>query len=243
MSNVRPMTPKRFVSAKLSGKVSAEGFLDAHWEFLKGQEYLNPILEAYEKKEVLPTPTVQMCQQAVLSHILELEASKGAAKIKATKEASTKVVRRKKESGEVEESEVPNARYQVVLFCKFYDREGKCEIKRGTVTKTENVEVEKNGTTYTQEIQKEEPAIFDADTYQAASRIADRKLSERGDSVYATIANTHGKPITTIIQRDDAIARMMARPKGPSTRNTASSSSTLGFGIKAKNDRSHFSRG
>lgn len=240
--NVRAMTPKRFVSYKLSGKVSAEGFLTAHWEFLKGQSYLSPILEAYESKELLPTPTVQLCQSAVLSHILELEVQKGATKIQANKEGSTKVVRRKNE-GEVEESEAVNARYQVTLFCKFYDREGVCTIKIGEVERKKEVEQEKDGVAITKVVIEKEPAIFNCNSYNEASRIADRKLCDRGDAVYATIVNTHDRPITTTIQRDDAIARVYKNPKGPSVKNTASGGSKLGFGIKAKNDHSHFSRG
>jgi hypothetical protein len=240
--NVRAMTPKRFVSYKLSGKVSAEGFLSAHWDFLKGQEYLTPILEAYENKELLPTPTVQLCQSAVLSHILELETNKGVSKIQANKEGSTKVVRRKNE-GEVEESEAVNARYQVTLFCKFYDREGVCTIKVGEVERKKEVEREKDGVTITKTVTEKEPAIFNCNSYNDASRLADRKLCDRGDSVYATIVNTHDRPITTTIQRDDAIARVYKNPRGPAVTRTGAASSSLKFGIKAKNDRSHFSRG
>jgi len=236
------MTPKRFVATKLSGKVSAEGFLSAHWSFLKGQEYLTPILEAYENKELLPTPTVQACQSAVLSHILELDSQKAEAKLQAKKERSTKVVRRKN-GEEVEESEAVSARYQVTLMCKFYSREGTCEVKVGTVERTREVEQEVNGKTVTRKVVESEPAIFDANTFQEAQRLAERKLTERGDSVYATIVNTHDRPITTTIYRDDAIARVMAKPKGPSVKNTFSGGGGLKFGIKAKNDRSHFSRG
>lgn len=220
--NVRVMTPKRFVTAKLSGRVSAEGFLSAHWDFLLGQEYLTPILEAYESKEVLPTPTLQMCQQAVLSHILEVSVNKGVAKA-TTKKTGTTVIRRKKDGAEVDESEVPKGRYEVTVMCKFYSRSGSCTVDVGK--------------------EKDKPAVFHADSYNDALRIADRKLCDRGDSVYAVIINTHGKPIATNIQRDDAIARTFAPKAGPSTVRTGVSTSNLGFGIKAKNDRSHFSKG
>lgn len=234
------MTPKRFVASKLSGKISAEGFLAAHWEFLQGQSYLAPILEAYENKEVLPTPTVQMCQAAVLSHILELEARKGTPKVKTENGNATKIIRRKKSEGnEVDESEVPKGRYQVTLMCKFYSRDGSCKVDIGLVEKTRTIE-DSNGV---RTVTETEPAIFHADTFQAASRMADRKLVDRGDSVYAIIVNTHDRPIATHIQRDDAIARLMSPAKGPSVVRTGASTSTLGFGIKAKNDRSHFSRG
>lgn len=55
---IRVMTAKRFVSSKFSGKVSAEGFLRAHWDFLIGQEYLTPILEVYD---FLPRKPPALC--------------------------------------------------------------------------------------------------------------------------------------------------------------------------------------
>jgi hypothetical protein len=92
-------------------------------------------------------------------------------------------------------------------------------------------------------IREEEPAVFKANSFNDAQRLADRRLADRADSVYATINNNVGIPITTIIQRDDAIARVFKSPKGPATRNTSSGGSNLGFGIKAKNDTCYFSRG
>lgn len=235
------MTPKRFVSAKYSGKVSAEGFLAAHWEFLQGQGYLSPILEAYEKKELLPTPTVQLCQQAVLDHIL---ATQSQPKAKVVKEGSgTKVIRRKKGSSEVEEEDLHKDKYTVTLMCKVYDRAGNCTIQVGTVERRTEVEVTVNNVTTTKVVTEIEPAVWEVDTFNAANRLADRRLVDRGDSVYATITNNIGKPITTNIQRDDAIARVLKAPKGPATRNTHSGGSKLGFTPRAKNDTCHFSRG
>jgi hypothetical protein len=236
------MSPKRFVSAKFSGKVSAEGFLSAHWEFLKGQDYLTHILEAYEKKELLPTPTLIACQQAVIDHLGQVSENKGKEEAKRTT-SGTKVVRRKKNTQEVDASEVPDSNYLITLMCKVYDRAGACTIQVGTVEHLNTVEEEKNGLVVTKTVKTSEPAIFEADTFNVAARIADRHLFNRGDSVYAIIENTQGKPIQTIVNRDDAIARTLVKPKGPSVRNTSSGGSNLGFGIKAKNDRSHFSRG
>jgi hypothetical protein len=236
------MSPKRFVSAKFSGKVSAEGFLSAHWEFLKGQEYLNPILESYEKKELLPTPTIQLCQQAVLDHIL---ATQGQPKVKVVKQEGMKVIRRKKnDSNEVDDTELHSDKYTVTLMCKVYDRAGTCTIQVGTVERKREVEVTLNGVTVTRTVTEVEPAVWEVSSFNAAMRMADRRLTDRGDSVFATINNNVGKPITTVVQRDDAIARMLKAPKGPATRNTHSGGgSQLGFGIRAKNDTCHFSRG
>lgn len=237
------ITPKRFVSAKFSGKVSAEGFLAAHWEFLKGQEYLSPILEAYEKKELLPTPAVQLCQQAVLDHIL---ATQSQPKAKVVKEggSGTKIIRRKKDNSESDGEEGHSDKYTVTMMVKVYDRAGNCTIQVGTVEHKREVEVTVNGHTTTKVVTEIEPAVWEVSTFNAANRLADRRLVDRGDSVYCTINNNIGKPITTIINRDDAIARVLKAPKGPATRNTHSGGgSKLGFTPRAKNDTCHFSRG
>lgn len=209
------MTPKRFVNYKLSGKTTAEGFLSAHWEFLQGQSYLSDILGAYERRELLPTPTVQMCQAAVLSHIVEAAVSK-APSPKGESVGSTKVIRRTK-GGEAAQPEAVAARYEITMYYKKYNRDRTCSIVQGDT--------------------------FPANSGQEAMRIADRKLADQGDAVYATITNTFDRPITINVNRDDAIARLYGQRKGPSTRNTYSGGGSIGFGMKAKNDRSYFSRG
>lgn len=237
------MTPKRFVSAKHSGKVSAEGFLAAHWEFLKGQEYLGEYIGMYERKELLPTPMIDLCKKAVLDHILETQSQP---KEKTVKEggSGTKIIRRKKDNSESDGEEGHTDKYTVTMMVKVYDRAGNCTIQVGTVERKREVEVTVNGHTTTKVVTEIEPAVWEVSTFNAASRMADRRLVDRGDAVYATINNNIGKPITTIIQRDDAIARVLKAPKGPATRNTHSGGgSNLGFGIRAKNDTCHFSRG
>jgi hypothetical protein len=241
------MSTKRLISAKLSAKVTAEGFLSAYMDFLKGETYLCPILDAYQRKELLPSVTFKLCQEAALQHWFQQEKSKADQRMEAHKEggSATKVVRRKKaEPVEAEEEETHSSKYTVTLMCKVYDKAGNVTIQVGTVERSREVTVLQNGTEVTKVVKEEEPAIFKADSYNAAERLADRRLVERADAVYATIVNNVGKPLTTNIQRDDAIARTFKSPKGPATRNTSSSGgSNLGFGIKAKNDTCYFSRG
>jgi hypothetical protein len=241
------MTTKRFIATKLSAKVTADGFLAAYSEFLKGEGYCTPILEAYERKELAPNVTFTLCQEAALQHWFQQEKAKADKRMEEQKEqaSGTKIIRRKKEDkSESDGEEGHSSKYTVTLMCKVYDKETKTtKIQVGTIERVKEVELTLNGVKVTKTVKEEEPAIFKCDSFNASQRLADRRLADRADSVYATINNNIGKPITTIIQRDDAIARVFKSPKGPATRNTHSGGSNLGFGIKAKNDTCYFSRG
>ena len=235
----RPMTVKRFINAKLSGRTTADGFISAHLEFLRNHTFLNPILEAYESKELLPTPTLQALQQALFTHMVESDALKAKLatqeKAKKAQESSTKVIRK---GGKEVKSTIPNGEYTVTLMCKVYDRSMNATIQVGTVEKKKFREVKKNGHKVLEPYTEVTPAVWAADTFNDASRLADRRLVGREDAVYAIVVNTQGKPIETIINRDDALARVMKQPKGPASRTRGKSTKTLGFGVKAKNDRS-----
>lgn len=240
------MDTKRLISAKLSAKVTAEGFLSAYWSFLQGEGYLSPILEAYQKKELLPGEAFTLCQKAALQHWFQQEQVKADKKVKEDQEreaSAPKVIRRKKEEKEVEESELHSDKYTVVLMCKVYDRAGNCTIQVGTVETKSVVEELINGVVSTRVVKEISPAVWEVNLFNIAQRLADRRLVERADAVYASITNNVGKPITTLIQRDDAIARLLSHKKGPSVRRTGSTSSSLKFEMHVKNDTCHFSRG
>ena len=244
------MTPKRFIATKLSARVTAEGFLAAYWEFLKGEQYLTPLLDAYQRKEMPSNVVFTLCQEAALQHWFQQEKAKADKRAEEQQErtSGTKIIRRKKEDtssdSESDGEKGSSAKYTVTLMCKVYDKETKTtNIQVGTVERTKEIDVLLNGTVVTKRVKEEGPAIFKSDSFNAAMNMADRKLADRADSVYATINNNVGVPVTTIIQRDDAIARVFKSPKGPATRNTSSGGSNLGFGIKAKNDTCYFSRG
>lgn len=241
------MTTKRFIATKLSAKVTADGFLAAYSQFLKSEGYCLPILEAYERKELAPNVTFTLCQDAALQHWFQQEKAKADKRVEEQKEreSGTKIIRRKKEdTSDDSEEKGHSSKYTITLMCKVYDKETKTtNIQVGTVERMKEVEVVLNGVASIKRLKEENPAVFQADSFNAAQRLADRWLADRADSVYATINNNIGKPITTIIQRDDAIARVFKSVKGPATRNTHSGGSNLGFGIKAKNDTCHFSKG
>lgn len=238
---IRAMTIKRFVNAKLSGKTTAEGFLSAHRDFLLNHTFLAPVLEAYDNGEMLPTPTIQACQQVLFDHMVASDAAKAKAATDAKAAKANTVIRK---GDKVIKSSVPSKEYTVTLMVKVYDRNGEnVKIEVGTVERKKFREVKKAGQTILEPYTEITPAVWGAETFNEASRLADRRLFDRGDSVYAEIVNTQGVPIKTTIQRDDAIARTMKQPKGPASRVKGSSTKTLKWVGKAKNDRSSFSRG
>ena len=82
----------------------------------------------------------------------------------------------------------------------------------------------------------------------AADRWADRRLFDGASDHFAVIEHTKimradGTPISTVIMRDDAISRILRKPKAPLSKKTGSRDGKLSFGVHAKQDHAHFSRG
>ncbi len=247
----RTMTIRRFIGAKLSGKTTAEGFLAAHDSFLRNYTFLNPILEAYENKELLPTPTLQAVQSALLTHMLESEAKTAEAKMAKQGSGTPKVKKAKGTKSESDGEEGHSKPYTVTLMCKVYDRKGEnptiqvgtYEVISGYKIRTSKGDVvvdtkeEAEGHTILETIRETKPCVWDADSFTSASKLADRRLFDRGDSEYAIIRNNFDKPIDTKVFRGDAIARILKQPKGPSSRTKGRSTKTLGFQPHAKQTR------
>ncbi len=88
----------------------------------------------------------------------------------------------------------------------------------------------------------------DFDTASAADRWADRRLFEGESDNYAVVSSnalyrSDGDPISTVVLRADAIARILKQPKGPIAKKTGTRDNKLSFGVKAVQDRCHFSHG
>lgn len=77
---------------------------------------------------------------------------------------------------------------------------------------------------------------------QEADRWADRRLFEGASDWYAEVANAKVN-LMNRVERSEAIARILKQPKGPSIHQKAATTKSLGFGVRAKQDRSSFSRG
>jgi len=93
---------------------------------------------------------------------------------------------------------------------------------------------------------KEIQAGFDMG--QDAERWADRRLVESMPGcickvVHTSVKDRNGAPMVTLVTREEAFARVYKGKKLAAHKKTGVSMSRLGFGVKAKNDRFHFSHG
>lgn len=96
---------------------------------------------------------------------------------------------------------------------------------------------------------EEKDLVQNFDSSSDADRWCDRRLFDGASDWFGTVVSNkmHGKdgqPISTVILRQDAIARILAQPKGPACRKTGGSTGKLSFGMKAAvTTRASFSHG
>lgn len=234
---IRPMTEKRFAKLNLSAKATAEGLLAQHMAFLENHEFLKDILEAYKNKDLLPTPTLQACQNLLWMHIMESELKTAQAKIAENIDTYNKAL--KDENGNViSTSSGPTGKYLITLMVKAYTNDELTGEEVGTVSIPKLRQVEKDGKMVDEKYNEIKPAIYGEDDYGAAERKADRLLVAREDSLYAIIENTFGTKVQTHVMRGDAFARIFRKQKNAVMRERGKSTKSLKFGVKAKNDRS-----
>ena len=83
------------------------------------------------------------------------------------------------------------------------------------------------------------------DVYQRAFDWCDRRLFESAPDCFGEVtSNKCQNPdhATDLVTRNESLARILKRPMGAVCKGQKHSG-TLGFGVKAKNDVSHFSHG
>lgn len=82
---------------------------------------------------------------------------------------------------------------------------------------------------------------------QDAERWVDNRLYAGTPGSHGEVIHTKiflkGVPATTIITREDSIARILKKPRASATKRVGVASGKLGFGVKAKQSHSSFSRG
>lgn len=86
----------------------------------------------------------------------------------------------------------------------------------------------------------EEELVKGFDLSSDADRWCDRRLFEGTHGWYAEVEHT-AMNVKTRIERGDAMARILKKPKGPTVQVKGKSTKTLGFGVKAKQTRVTFS--
>lgn len=75
-----------------------------------------------------------------------------------------------------------------------------------------------------------------------ADRWTDRRLFEGATDWHGEVSHATLKTVV-VIERQDAIARILKKPKGPTVQVKGKSTKSLGFEHKAKENRFYFSRG
>jgi hypothetical protein len=233
----RPMTIKRFIGATPSAKMKVEDYLESHRQFLCSYEFLHPILEAYDNKELLPSPTLDALKGLLFQYSFALDTAKAEAKLEQDKEYQRGKPR--DANGNVINGSIPDGNYLVSLMVRSFDKEGNCSIILGTTStkKVRFVEGEDGN-------EKEEhyieigTAMYAEDSYGAAERKSHRLLVAREDADHCIIENQLGEKIKTVIQRGDGFAAIFRRKKQPFMKRPPRSTKRLGFGVKAKNSRS-----
>jgi hypothetical protein len=218
------MSIKRFIKLQPGPKNSSDGLLAAHYLFLKQHEFLGDILSAYREGELPPTPTLQTCQELLFLHMTELELQKATTTLK--------------KNLEVKES-VPSGNYLITLMVHRYDEFDQLDgIEIATIETHRSREVQNAAGEMVEERYIEtETAIWSADDYGSAERLAHRKLVAREDSVYAIIENTIGQKVETNIMRGDAFASLFKAKKGPISKQPSRSTKTLKWVGKAQQTR------
>ena len=187
----KPLTDRKFIRLA-SGKVSAEGFLEAYSAHIT-EHYPEAVvaLDLYRSGQMLPTPCLAFVKEVVGQHILGQMITRADEKI-----AKDQEVKQKKEK-KPRSNSTGQGRYTCQLFEKITsERTGHSDVV---------LWVDHNG-----------KDTFLADTYSAAERLCDRKQMDSLCGVYATITEElpNGKVLTTRVSRNDSVGRVLRQRPG-----------------------------
>jgi hypothetical protein len=89
---------------------------------------------------------------------------------------------------------------------------------------------------------EEEDLIKGFDLPQDCLRWLDRRLFDGASTWHGKMEHAHSS-FVEVVGRDESIARILKQPKGPAIHKKGVSTKSLGFGVRAKESRSSFSRG
>lgn len=215
----RKMTAKGFLNkAAKQGAKSAEGFIAQHREWLLTgtlAQFTAPILAQLDAKEVYPTPALQSISAVVLGHML--------AENIASADTSQK--------GEPATKPIKEPREEKAWIACIFNAAGEIQTRKNENT-GDDITLRQG---------------FDSSS--DADRWCDRRLFDGAPDWFGTVVSTKmfgkdGQPISNVILREDAIARILKKPLAPAMRKTGGSTNKLSFGMKAAvSSRASFSHG
>lgn len=209
----RKMSAKGFLTKSNSNKATtaAMGFLAAHREYLLTGEVsysTAPIVEAFDKGELIASVALQEVKNAVLAHVMELDRL-------AAEEA-------------LEKGDSPSGDSKKHFLAEIRD------------ASTGNLCLREKEDGTMEKLSKRFPMPQDAE------RWVDRRLFDGCPSWYGTVTQTnalHPEHATDVIERVDAIARILKKPRNSVTKSNKYSGGGLGFGVKVHEKPVKFSRG
>lgn len=209
----RKMTVKGFLH-KANAKVSALAFLAQHRVWLETGEHAE-----------VTSPILRMLDEEQLLPTPALDLLKEAVLTHHLRVESAKAERR------IEENQNPSghSRTNKSWVARIFNKDG--HLVETANTKGEIVDLE---------------MMFDMAS--DADRWTDRRLFEGapdwfGVVQHTSITRTDGEPITTVIMRDDAIARILKRPAQAASKKQGKGDGKLSFGCKVHQSRATFSHG
>lgn len=89
---------------------------------------------------------------------------------------------------------------------------------------------------------EEEDLVKSGDSSMDLERWVDRRLFDGAPDWHGVISH-NVLNVSTTVERDQSIARILRKPLPPATRQVGGSTSKLSFGVKVRNDVAKFSRG
>jgi len=226
------MTPRGLLHKAQIAK-SATAFLAAHREYmLTGElaEVCAPIVSKIDANQVLPTPGLAELVQVIFTHNQASELSKAEAAM---------VKMQERGSGE---SDKP-------YIAKILDAKGNLVNRR--IGKDEvSVVLDAEGDLVAQRKKTEgelEPLEKGFDSHERAVEWCERRLFDGAPDwvgqVEAKNLIIQGERMKTKVERSTAFSKILKEGKGAVCKRKPTSTSRLGFGVKASQDTAKFSRG
>lgn len=185
------LSDKQFIRKAESARVSALGFLEAYEEHIRSSyPEATVAIDMFKSGQMLPNPALEFVKQVVGQHILKSMTNRA--------EESMQKQAKKEKKAPSKSGSTGQGKYTCQFFCKV--------VNERTGDSQEHLWVDHNGND-----------TFRAETYQAAMRLVDRKLSDISHGLYATISQEirEGKMLTTRVDRNDAVARFLGVKRGP----------------------------
>lgn len=214
----KPLSDKQFSRKLNSSQGVVDGFLSAY-EGLIRERFPSAIvaLEQYQQGEMTTHQAVDFVKKVVHTHLVQSQINK----------AEEDILRRQeqKPTATSKSGSVGQGKYAIQFFVKMIDeRTGNAQIELWTDATGHHT--------------------FRAELYQDAMRLVDNRLYKLATGLHATVSQglNNGRTLTSRIERDEAISRVLKAPRSAVSKSKPQSAPLKNF-MSCHNDRSSFSRG